>query len=39
MDDGSTQTHSMEGVPPWRVGDRVRLAQGRLLRDAEVDPR
>jgi outer membrane lipoprotein SlyB len=39
MDDGGFQTRGYDAVPPFHVGDRVRVAQDGFLRQAEVDPR
>ena len=32
MDDGSFRTVSLSGTPPFNVGDKVRLIEGRLVR-------
>jgi outer membrane lipoprotein SlyB len=39
MDDGGFQTRRYDTAPPFKVGDRVKVLQDRLLRDTEPDPR
>ncbi|HEY0858859.1 MAG TPA: glycine zipper 2TM domain-containing protein [Albitalea sp.] len=39
LDDGRVHTRRFEGAPPFRVGDRIRIVQGRWLHDTHADPR
>lgn len=31
LEDGSVRTFRLAGEPPWRLGDRVRVIQGRII--------
>lgn len=39
LDDGSEQRRRYSAPPPFRPGDRVKIAQDRWLRESEADPR
>ena len=39
LDNGDVQTRSLDAMPPFKVGDRVRVVQGRPERDLAADRR